>query len=727
MSREGTDPEDGRGQAAVVGIVLLVGLVAVGGIGILLIGGQVQEESKQRIDDQRIEDSFLELDRTIATVATGGVERADVNFDLADRTGSEAAIRRENTGTIVINRTNLTTTQTVAVRDIGSIVYSRNGEQYAYQAGAVWRNAGNATQIVSPPQAEYSFFDSAGASSPTLNLEIAELQGDERIRSGAIGLEHNRTIAPFNDVSTVENQLVTVSVTSEYYVGWGKYFEERYPGITTVSYDHPAETVTIELGQRDISGNYSDGVLASSYTTGGGGKGVTGPMTVASSSLDGPSGEQCSDPDNTCGASVSQTPLDTVIQGRIDEADGTGDDWTNVNAGTVGTIGTTDDEYYTPGFSLTSPLTIDLSNGNVSMVVDGPIAVSNGPGPGGGTIKVINADQNATCCYARLYVGGGPNGRAGDIALANGGAASEIFAGDGSGSPTNNATRLQIYGTSEMQFSQGQGSFRAAVYAPRNDAPTGPNEAMNSGGPFPSVDAGASAGASCPSGTDACVGTGSNGFTGALIGFDSVATTASGTITYDTALKTVRPTISYVGAIPPPITFLQVAVSQICVGEGTVDCPDGTPSTSTSTATATPTSTSTPTTTSKPTATATPTPTATPSPPTFADTNVEDKSDKTGKKADRKARYQVSYDTDDPAGDPAFGEVVVEFDWAGGSETVTLTDPSRTITRDLGTGAYDQSVTITLTLDDDDGDAVECREYTDTADAKDSPSGYSSC
>jgi hypothetical protein len=264
---------------------------------------------------------------------------------------------------------------------------------------------------------------------------------------------------------------------------------------------------------------------------------------------------------------------------------------------------------------------------------------------------------------------------------------------------------------------------------------------MNSGGPFPSVDAGASAGASCPSGTDACVGTGSNGFTGALIGFDSVATTASGTITYDTALKTVRPTISYVGAIPPPITFLQVAVSQICVGEGTVDCPDGTPSTSTSTATATPTSTatstatatatptstSTPTTTSKPTATATPTPTATPSPPTFTDTKVTDKSDKTGKKADRKARYQVSYDTDDPAGDPAFGEVVVEFDWAGGSETVTLTDPSRTITRDLGTGAYDQSVTITLTLDDDDGDAVECREYTDTDDGKDSPSGYSSC
>ncbi len=53
-----------RGQAAVIGIVLLVGLVAVGGIGILLIGDQINDESRQRAENTCIERRSCSWGRT---------------------------------------------------------------------------------------------------------------------------------------------------------------------------------------------------------------------------------------------------------------------------------------------------------------------------------------------------------------------------------------------------------------------------------------------------------------------------------------------------------------------------------------------------------------------------------------------------------------------------------------------------------------------------------------
>lgn len=547
-----------RGLTAVVGIVLLVGIVAVGSVTVVVIGGQIQQDTDDRITDERIKDSFIQLDQTIGTVATGQRQEATVDFALSNDADADTAIRREDTGTIVINRTNLTTTKTVAVKDIGSIVYTRDGEQYTYQAGAVWRNTGNATQLVSSPQVSYEFNTQSGYASPTLNLAIPELQGADRISNGAVAVEHNRTIAPFNNVSTVQNQLITMSVTSDFYVGWGKYFEQRYPAITTVSYDHPDETVTIKFGKRDIDGEFDEAILAGGdVTVDTGNPAVEGPV-VAGGSVNGGS-ISCSDTNVTCGGAQNPTVLDSVIASKINEAQSDDPDVTatidsgNRDASNPLTAGS----YYTGGFELKSgqTLTIDLSAGNVSLVVDGPVGIS------GGRIEVINADQNATCCYARVYVGDSGGNGYGDWAM--GGGTSSVS------TPGENATRFQVYGTSEMHFAFGQSNgdgFEGVVYAPHDgDKSTGDNYAITTY----SLN---NAKCSPPSGADVCIGTGNGEFTGAILGFQAVDVRQSSRLEYDSDLETIEPTLGYGGTVPPPITFLQVSVQQVCIGEDTVDC-----------------------------------------------------------------------------------------------------------------------------------------------------------
>jgi len=52
-----------------------------------------------------------------------------------------------------------------------------------------------------------------------------------------------------------------MSITSDFYVGWGRYFEQYHPETTTVSSDHPNDTVTVEFGRRDIDGDFETGIV----------------------------------------------------------------------------------------------------------------------------------------------------------------------------------------------------------------------------------------------------------------------------------------------------------------------------------------------------------------------------------------------------------------------------------------------------------------------------------
>jgi len=239
-----------RAQAAIIGIVLLVGLVAVGGIGILLIGEQINDESRQRAENTRIEQGFLQLGQDIDSVSRtdSGVRVTDL--DLPNRGGS--AVREAATGRIWVNRTNFTTrtTDVLVNRSVGSIRYDTDdGTTFVYQSGAVFRGTGEGVVVLSNPSFQYALDRDGG--NPTLTLPIVTTVGPDTIPNGAVRTRKVSTETPLNDDIIVENDLISVTVRSDYYRGWAQYFREiaATSGSTeaAVTVDDARRTATLEL------------------------------------------------------------------------------------------------------------------------------------------------------------------------------------------------------------------------------------------------------------------------------------------------------------------------------------------------------------------------------------------------------------------------------------------------------------------------------------------------
>lgn len=262
---------DDRGTSALIGIILLFGLVVVGSVGVLLIGGQVNEESKQRAETTRIEQSFLELGATFNDLARSEGDVRTVDLDLPG--DSDGAVRESASGRIWVNRTNFSAadTDTLVNESIGSIRY--DGDQaVAYQAGAVFRGTGNETVVLSNPGFQYSISKSGGK--PTLSLPIVTTVGPDSIPNGDVRAEKIVSKTPVNNETVVENDLVSVTVQSEYYVGWAAYFRELAAETdtedTAVTVDHQNQTATIELivpaTRRSIKGGIVSGSNAGTVT-----------------------------------------------------------------------------------------------------------------------------------------------------------------------------------------------------------------------------------------------------------------------------------------------------------------------------------------------------------------------------------------------------------------------------------------------------------------------------
>lgn len=236
---------DRRGVSPVVAVVLLVGLVAVGSIGILLIAGTTTENTQENAETERVEKGFQQLDRGIDTVARGETTTRKTDLDLPD-TG-DSAVREDDTGRIWINRTNYTTGTTDVIVDepIGAIRYTTDGgETIGIQSGGVWKEEGNRTRMVSPPAFSYKL--NGSGDNPTLTVPIVVTSGSQRLENGDVRIQRKRSVAPTNDVTVFEGELVRLAVKSQWYVGWADYFRQIAPsgGVTV---DHENRTATLEL------------------------------------------------------------------------------------------------------------------------------------------------------------------------------------------------------------------------------------------------------------------------------------------------------------------------------------------------------------------------------------------------------------------------------------------------------------------------------------------------
>lgn len=479
-----------RGQTAVLGIVLLIGVVAISSLGILLVAGDTTDQIQDQSERERVEGAFVELSTVMASSSTN--DDISQTMDLA--AGQQGAVAKKDTGwiSVVANESELIN------ETIGTIEYEGDdGTRIAYQAGGVWRETGNRTQMVSSPPIHYD------PRTETFSFPIVTVGGEQTLGSGDVSVTHNRT-QTFRNASVVKDSSVTVTVKSEYYRGWEGYFARQAGAPVIEDVDHDNQTVTARLGHIDIDGAFDSGMVLSGAVGEGGNPGVD-------------------EDDYTTG---SLPEIDTVIDEMVSTFEEDEEHLGTVDGTSEGGE-LTSGAYFADEVALEDNLSVDLTDGNVTLVVNGSVSVT------GGDLVVENWEQSDENHTLKIYSTGNLDVDSQEMC---------VDPCDGAV----NAEQLQVYGTSEMHVSIGTGDtpFEGIIYAPRDDEFEGPNEVHESGG------------------CDAQVCMQSNiEFRGSVIASSVHFQGGEGSIDFehDPKLANVHPDIEPEGfTLPPQLTYLNI-------------------------------------------------------------------------------------------------------------------------------------------------------------------------
>jgi hypothetical protein len=625
-------PSD-RAQANVLGFALLVGLTVVSVTGVVVIGvaglGSLEDEATGK----QVQHAFTQLDSVGAEVALGQSEARTV--ELWTRDGS---LRTVPTGEL---RLTYEDGPTIHTETLGAVVYRRGDTVVAYQGGGVWRGTGQESRMVSPP--EIHFHDGTLTMPLVVVRSGGSAPGDEVV---VRRLSQQPNLGP----GTVQNDVVLLSVTSDYYVGWAQYFETRVDDVH-VTVDHSTRTTTVALGRLEFDTTFEDAIQAhgGGVEVSTGNAEVNGPVTAEGDISVAQAGSISGE--TTAHQSLSTPAIDALVEQKLSDAPGDPD--VTAQDVTAGQTLTSGSYYDDDGFTLSGTTTVDLSGGNVTLLVDGDMNID------GGELRVVNS---APGHRLQIFTSGDLTIEGGDMYVAprSPGAAADVH-----------AERLVVYGESDMQVAMVNGGayFEGVVYAPRTADAPGVNDAMPTAQTQCELADGSYA--------DTCLGTGNFVVDGAIVG-GPTAVRQSTEVNYDADLDGLTITIAADEVLAPELTFLHLSVNEIAIegpsAAGATVTPTVTPP---STATATPAPTATP----GPTATATPVPTATPAPPTgdeapeadVDDVDVDRYDTQPGPNTKYKYDVRVDWDASDDDGDLDTVELTVEdVDGACGVRTLTV-------------------------------------------------------
>jgi len=527
-----------RSVSTVVGLVLLVGAVAVGSVGILIAGGAAVSETTETATEERVSNTFKQFDSRSADIVTGAGARAEV-----DHGGSET-FDRDAGGRVVVTVSDGDGTREVANESLDALVYDDEDTHIAYQSGAVWRGTGRSATIVSSPTSEYRSKDDAGG---TLKLSLTALEGD-RAMDGA-GLAAEVTDAATTQSAVIGSGTVTVEVSGPYYAAWGEYFEQLI-GSEGVVIDHANRTVTAEFislppvaerSQSTTGTGFGNVVRAAGdVDVGSGSADIVGPIE-ASGSVD----EELHDNDYAAG-SAPPLNITPVIDAKVEAAEENPGEVVEVDSdlGNVGNSLQGNTTYYAPnGIDLDNgdDTTVDLTGGNVTIIVDGDVSVKKAD---------VEVQGNVTDNVSfRVYT-------TGDLSMKNG----EIC--HGADCDNKGSEHVQTYGTADMQVALWGGDatqYEGAVYAPRQEQVDGPNTAYN--GSTNKCDRGDG------DDYDTCIVTGSADVYGSIVGGSTTVAQGVG-MEYDTTLDGIKPVlVTGELPLPPTLNYLHVTTATVEVSE----------------------------------------------------------------------------------------------------------------------------------------------------------------
>ncbi|WP_254524848.1 DUF7289 family protein [Natrinema caseinilyticum] len=478
-----------RGQSSILAVVLLIGMVATISVGIFLVGAEMMANAEHQSEQEKIEQSFVKLSRQMSSAAIND----DVTHSMTFESGQSGAITKTNAGSIEIQSSDFSKTI-----QLGAIEYrGDDGSIVAYQAGGVWRERGNKTRMLSAPPINYD------AAKETLWLSVSDISEEQELSSGEVTMVHQETV-PLQDF--VQNEKVTMTITSDYYRGWESYFRHQAGDAVVRNVDHSNRTVTVELGYLEADSAFDSGVTYSDDYT-----------VDKNADVDGPTSQG------------NLPPLDTVISDMINDTE-TGEMTVDEDLGTVDTTLTKGDgTYVADSIEEAGHLRFNLTEGNATLIVDGDINA------GGSTITVTDWDGTHSL---KVYT-------TGDLDASN--------SGDICVDPCDtdvSAELIQVFGTSEMQVDFGPGGnsrFEGVLYAASNEDDWPERNGCES---------------------QVCIHSNPDVY-GSIVASSVKIHAASAELSYDSSLDTADIPLhpeSY--TLPPRITYLNIAHHKIDVANG---------------------------------------------------------------------------------------------------------------------------------------------------------------
>ncbi|ELY33519.1 hypothetical protein C500_01765 [Natrialba magadii ATCC 43099] len=230
-------------------------MVAAGSVGVLLVAGDVITGTEQQSEQEQIEQAFVELGQQISSTTTTSdvVQTSDLNA------GEHGAIAHHDSATYEIwaeeysgeNRTD------IANGTIGTIEYeSDDGTRVAYEGGAVFRETGEQTRVLSVPPVYYNH------QTNTLSFPVVELAENKTIDSGEITVD--QIDAEPNEMNYIRDDHIFIEIESEYCLGWEQHFSNQ-AGDTAIQKEcygdeNDEGVLKIKLGHEDVENAFSDSV-----------------------------------------------------------------------------------------------------------------------------------------------------------------------------------------------------------------------------------------------------------------------------------------------------------------------------------------------------------------------------------------------------------------------------------------------------------------------------------
>ncbi|QLG26494.1 hypothetical protein HUG10_02590 [Halorarum halophilum] len=249
-----TDVTGTRGQSSTIGFVLLIVLTVAGAGAVVGLGGQALEDTRSASTVDRVENAMTQFDSRASMVALGDASGQRVRFGGG---GGGTYSVDEDAGWIRVTHRNYTDGDDYEVYNgsLGAVRYTNDDTTVAYQGGGVWRSDGDGSVMVSPPEVTYrratltlpvirTMGDGGAGGSPTAYVR-SEGPTESRYPNGNESLSYPGGRSHLNPV---RNGTVTLTVHSEFYEAWGRYFDTRTEGNVTVFHGNRTAMVELKTG-----------------------------------------------------------------------------------------------------------------------------------------------------------------------------------------------------------------------------------------------------------------------------------------------------------------------------------------------------------------------------------------------------------------------------------------------------------------------------------------------